>query len=91
MAEVKSNQNVKVNREKIMEALRDRKPYAFRLPIALRLAINRTTSEDASNFVIELLLQNEDVKKNFLEIVEEGYNRAERKPKSDIAKLIDLI
>ncbi len=82
--------NDKMDMEKIREELKRSKPYAIRIPIALRLAIDRV-SPNASEYICQLLLKDERVKKEFLKIVNNGYNVNEKKAKTNIDNLINLI
>jgi len=85
-----NNDGEAVNMEKIREELKKSKPYAIRIPIALRLAIDRV-SPNASEYICQLLLKDERVKKEFLKIVNNGYNVNEKKAKTNIDNLINLI
>ena len=82
--------NDKMDMEKIREELKRSKPYAIRIPIALRLAIDRV-SPNASEYICQLLLKDERVKKEFLKIVNNGYNVNEKKAKTNIDNLVNLI
>ena len=81
---------MEVDMEKIKEELKRSKPYAIRIPIALRLAIDRV-SPNASEYICQLLLKDERVKKEFLKIVNNGYNVNEKKAKTNIDNLVNLI
>jgi len=85
-----NNDGEAVNMEKIREELKKSKPYAIRIPIALRLAIDRV-SPNASEYICQLLLKDERVKKEFLKIVNNGYNVNEKKAKTNIDNLVNLI
>jgi len=82
--------NDKMDMEKIREELKRSKPYAIRIPIALRLAIDRI-SPNASEYICQLLLKDERVKKEFLKIVNNGYNVNGKREKTNVDNLIKLI
>jgi len=63
-----------INKELIVNGLKDRKPYAFRISVPLRMAIDRV-SGNASEFITELLLKDERIKNAFLDIISKGYDK----------------
>ncbi len=63
-----------INKELVVNGLKDRKPYAFRISVPLRMAIDRV-SGNASEFVTELLLKDERIKNAFLDIISKGYDK----------------
>ena len=83
-------ENKKVDMEKVKQELKNSKPYAFRVPVALRLALDRVTN-NASEYVCQLLLADDKIKSVFLEIVEKGYDVGNKKERTNIDNLIKLI
>ena len=80
----------KVDMEKIIAELKRTKPYAIRMPIALRLAVDKVTS-NASEYICQLLLADTKVKAEFIKLVENGYEVNSRKERTNIDNLIKLI
>jgi len=65
---------MEVTKELIINGLKDRKPFAFRISVPLRMAIDRV-SGNASEFITELLLKDEEIKNAFLDIISKGYDK----------------